>query len=71
MTPSDDLAKRMADFDSCHCGDYRHQHDARGCLICRAGNRPWDSCNGFHLFQKADSKDPNVIRALMAKEMKP
>jgi hypothetical protein len=23
-------------FDVCYCGDYRHQHDERGCKVCRA-----------------------------------
>ena len=53
----------MSDFDVCACGDYRHQHDARGCLICRAGRAPWDNCSGFRLFKEADPDDPNVKQA--------
>ena len=39
--------------DVCHCGDYRHQHDERGCKVCRSGQAPWDRCNGFRLHERA------------------
>ena len=31
----------------CECGDYEHQHDDRGCLICRTSTAPWDNCRKF------------------------
>lgn len=35
-------------FDTCTCGDLRHQHDYRGdCRICRSGTATWDNCLGF------------------------
>ena len=41
--------------DICHCGDYRYQHDTKGCGICR-----WDGptrCEGFNLFERAAPGD--------------
>jgi hypothetical protein len=36
-------------LDICRCGDYRHQHDATGCVLCRAQIFPWDGCTRFRL----------------------
>jgi hypothetical protein len=47
---------RESDYDTCECGDYRHQHedDWRGCTICG----PNDGMNGreclmFRLHEQA------------------
>ncbi len=29
-------------LDGCRCGDYRRDHDERGCRVCRSSNAPWD-----------------------------
>ena len=50
MSATSELTK----YDVCDCGDYRLQHDARGCRVCRAGRQPWDKCDGFSLFIKAE-----------------
>lgn len=31
----------------CECGDYRDQHDALGCKVCRHRDAPWDVCVVF------------------------
>lgn len=36
--------------DVCHCGDYRHEHDDRGCKVCRSMPTPWSPrCESFRL----------------------
>ncbi len=44
------LTPRDAPMDVCECGDYRRQHDKRGCVICRWHLR---QCDRFRLFQRA------------------
>lgn len=41
----------MDDFAVCKCGDYRHQHDNRGCKICRELGHSFDRpfCPAFRL----------------------
>ncbi len=41
--------RMMREYDVCHCGDYRLQHDDRGCRVCRSNYAPWDRCDGFML----------------------
>lgn len=47
-------------MDVCHCGDYRHQHDAKGCAICR-----WDGptrCEQFRLHERAQAPEDSAAR---------
>lgn len=37
------------DRDICFCGDFRHQHDGRGCIICRSIPPAWGRCERFIL----------------------
>lgn len=49
-------------LDTCYCGDYRRDHEARGCRMCRDLPKPWSSyCPSFilHLSHKEEAKiDP-------------
>lgn len=49
------------EYDECECGDFRHQHDEWGCILCRslgngtAGVVP--PCSGFRLHIKAQPSE--------------
>lgn len=45
------MERMLHEYDTCHCGDYRIQHDEKGCRICRANLHysPWNRCTGFRL----------------------
>ncbi len=50
-------------YEVCYCGDYRWQHDNRGCQICRGMPTPWSpGCPKFRLEQ--DDRAPSRLRAL-------
>lgn len=40
--------RKPADFDICECGDYRHQHSERGCIVCAAD----EQCFVFRIFER-------------------
>lgn len=43
LTPGDNPA------DECWCGDYRHQHDAKGCRVCGQLRGGYNGCRRFRL----------------------
>ncbi len=50
MTRADLIARLEAATDECVCGDYRRDHDERGCKLC--GDAPWERmfpCKAFRL----------------------
>lgn len=51
--PAKDAEALLQQFDGCWCGDYRHQHDATGCRVCRTMPGPANGCRGFKLVTAA------------------
>lgn len=43
--------------DICECGEYRDQHDEKGCKICRNSTAPWDGCVKFRFFRRANEEE--------------
>lgn len=50
-----DLLEQLDDADVCMCGDYRRQHDDRGCKICRWAS-PW-TCDHFRPWRRSEETE--------------
>lgn len=48
------VTKKDNRFDVCGCGDYRKDHDERGCKICRNLGHLWDRGKSEHKLEPQD-----------------